>query len=254
MQTPTAAIILAAGKGTRMRSARAKVLHEIDGRAMIEYVVEAAHRAACDPIVAVVGHQRDAVRALIGDRAQTVTQEPQLGTGHAALCAAAALRDFAGVCLVLSGDVPLIQPATLRRLAETAVAERAACALLSMVVEEANRYGKIVRGAEGEVMRIVEDKDATPAEKEITEVNAGVYAFRAPELFAALRRISDDNAQGEFYLTDAVATLVQDGQKVVAVRVDDTDEVLGVDTPQALARAEAAVSRQKGGVGRYAQS
>jgi bifunctional UDP-N-acetylglucosamine pyrophosphorylase/glucosamine-1-phosphate N-acetyltransferase len=233
-----AAIILGAGKGTRMKSERAKVLHEVDGRPMIRLVVDAAMAAGCDPVVAVIGHQREQVREALGDDVLTAVQEEQLGTGHAVRCAREALDGFVGFATVLSGDVPLIRAETIRALTETAVREDAACALLSMEVTGENRYGKVVRGSDGAVERIVEHKDATPEQRKITEVNAGVYAFRLPELFEALARVSNENAQGEYYLPDVIEQAVDEKKKVVAVLVDDAAEVMGVDTVEALTQAE----------------
>lgn len=246
MKNRPAAVILAAGKGTRMRSERAKVLHEVAGRAMVLHVIDAAGDAGCAPIVAVIGHQRETVRDTIADRALTVVQEEQLGTGHAVACAESTLGDRDGYLVVLSGDVPLIRGRTISGLIGQAQKQNADAALLTMEVPAPNRYGKVVRADDGSVARVVEDKDANEVERQIPEVNAGIYAFRLPALFADLKRISNDNAQGEYYLPDVIGLAVAEGRKVAAWCVDDPEEVMGVDTPEALAKAEKAWQRRQG--------
>lgn len=234
-----AAVILAAGKGTRMGSDRAKVLHEVGGRPMIVHVIDAARAAGCDPVVAVIGCERGAVREAAGGEVRFAVQDEQLGTGHAVRCAEPALAGGLAPerVVVLSGDVPLIRAGTIAGLCRALAEAGAAAGVLSMHVEGENRYGRIVRDAGGRFERIVEHKDATDEERKITEVNAGTYCFQAEHLFDALRRISNVNAQGEYYLTDVIGLLAQDGKPVIATPVEDAAEVMGVDTPEALERA-----------------
>jgi len=232
-----AAIVLAAGKGTRMRSSTAKVLHPLLGRPLLAYPLDACRRAGVDRIVAVVGHQADEVRrALGGEGVEFALQVEQRGTGHAALCAREALGGFAGTALILCGDVPLIRPETLRRLAATHQDAGARITVLTMEPDDPTGYGRLVRDADGWVERIVEEADATEEEKAIREVNTGTYAVELPWLWEALARVGSDNAQGEVYLTDAVALAARDGA-AAAVALPDPAEALGVNSRVHLAEA-----------------
>ncbi|HXG58419.1 MAG TPA: bifunctional UDP-N-acetylglucosamine diphosphorylase/glucosamine-1-phosphate N-acetyltransferase GlmU [Thermoanaerobaculia bacterium] len=240
-------VILAAGLGTRMKSATVKVLHRAAGRPIIDYVLDLAAAVCNRPPVMVVGHQREAVRQCVGDRARFAVQEEQLGTGHAVLQAAPVLeRDGIGgkQVLILSGDVPLTRPETLRRLLEEHAAKKNALTLLSVRLGDPGMYGRIVRDASGDVVRIVEAKDASGDEKRIDEVNAGIYVFEAGDLFANLRRLSTDNAQGEYYLTDLIAILRAAGRRVGAVMAGDPVEALGVNSRADLAVIEAEIQRR----------
>ena len=198
-------VILAAGLGTRMKSATIKVLHRAAGRPIIDYVLDLAAGVCDRPPVVVIGHQRESVQKSIGDRARFAVQEPQLGTGHAVM-QAAPLVDRRTV-LILSGDVPLTRPETLRRLIEEHERDGNALTLLTMKLHDPAMYGRIVRDASGAVTRIVEAKDASPDERNINEVNAGVYVFDGEQLFTNLRNLSTNNAQGEYYLTDVLGML-----------------------------------------------
>src|SRR5207253_288164 len=210
-------IILAAGMGTRMKSKTVKVLHRAAGRPIIDYVLDIAAELSSRPPVMVIGHQREAVQQSVGERARFAVQDQQLGTGHAVLQAAEILHSGGNKVLILSGDVPLTRPETLRRLLDEHAREQNALTLLSMQPDDAAMYGRIVRDGDGTVVRIVEFKDASENEKKIGEVNAGIYVFNTSDLFENLRGLSTNNAQGEYYLTDLIAMLRSSGKRVGAV-------------------------------------
>jgi len=231
------AVILAAGKGTRMKSDLPKVLHRIEGRTLLDHVLDTAEAAGVDRCVAVVGHQADRVRETCSrDGVTFVLQEPQLGTGHAVQMAAPALEP-GGLCLVLAGDVPLLRPSTLERVIRRAAAGDAAAVVLTCVVPDAGAYGRIVKDGTGAVRAIVEARDATEEQLAIGEYNTGVFCFETTELIAALEALTPDNSQGEYYLTDTVAVLVAAGKRVVAESCDDPDEVVGINTVEELEAA-----------------
>src|SRR5437870_10083394 len=239
---PLGAVILAAGLGTRMRSARAKVLHELGGRPLVRYPLDALATLAPDRVALVVGHQADAVQgaaagALLADL-RIVVQPEQRGTGHAVACAAPAFDGFAGDVLILYGDVPLIRPATLRALLD---AHRAAGADLTLVTLRFARpagYGRIIRGVDGQVAGIIEERDASDVQRAITEVNPGLYAVRAELLFQLLAELGTDNAQGELYLTDVVGLAARAGHRVHTVAAGSAEELAGVNTRAELAHLE----------------
>jgi bifunctional UDP-N-acetylglucosamine pyrophosphorylase/glucosamine-1-phosphate N-acetyltransferase len=238
-------IILAAGLGTRMKSATIKILHRAAGRPIIDYVLDLACDLCPNPPVMVIGHQRDAVQSAVGGRARFAIQEQQLGTGHAVLQAAAALSDAAGKrVLILSGDVPLTRPETLRRLLEEHEREGNALTLLTMKLSDPAMYGRIVRDESGAVIRIVEFKDASAEEKQIDEVNAGIYVFDGEHLFDNLRNLGNQNAQGEYYLTDLLGVLRGAGHRVGAVVAGDPVEALGVNSRADLAQVENEIQRR----------
>jgi len=234
----TAAIILAAGNGTRMKSARAKVLHEVAGQPMLCHVVDLVLRLSVERTCVIIGHQADAVKSAISDRpVDCVVQAEQRGTAHAVLQAEPSLRDFTGVVLIISGDTPLLTEATMRRLCETHQTHAASLTILTARVEQPFGYGRIVRDAGGTIVRVVEERDATPAERTISEINTGVYAADARFLFAAVAAITPDNSQKEFYLTDIVAVAGKQGA-TVADAPADPEEILGINSRADLARAE----------------
>lgn len=234
---PLACIVLAAGEGTRMRSQAAKVLHTVAGRPLVRHVLDAVAGMRPDPVAVVVGHRADEVRAVVGERGRCVLQSEQLGTGHAAQQAMAALRDFDGDVLVVCGDVPLITTATLRALVREHRKYGAAATVLGMVVENADGYGRLIIDDAGGV-RIVEHKDATTDERAIAEVNSGTYCFDAAFLRNEIRKLGRDNAANEFYLTDLLERASSDG-RAAALVLDDEVETMGVNTRFDLARAEA---------------
>ena len=238
-------IILAAGLGTRMKSATIKILHRAAGRPIVDYVLDLARDLCPNPPVMVIGHQREAVQKLIGDRARYAIQEEQLGTGHAVLQAASVLSDAAGKrVLVLSGDVPLTRPETLRQLLDEHERNRNALTLLTMRLSDPAMYGRIVRDDDGAVVRIVEAKDASDEEKRIEEVNAGIYVFDGEHLFDNLRNLRNTNAQGEYYLTDLLGVLRERGHRVGAVIAADPVEALGVNSRADLAQVDGEIQRR----------
>jgi bifunctional UDP-N-acetylglucosamine pyrophosphorylase/glucosamine-1-phosphate N-acetyltransferase len=233
-------VILAAGKGTRMKSAEPKVLHRTGGFRLIEHVLRAAASLDAKTTTVIVGHMADRVRDALGKQLGLgfALQEPQLGTGHALLQAESRLRGASGTVVLLSGDVPLLRPATLHALVTTHEGSGAAATVLTARVPDPRGYGRIVRtpaNGEGEIMAIVEEKDATPAEQEIDEINSGIYAFALAPLFDALRTIGSTNAQGEYYLPDLVRIYRGRGMKVETVQIEDSREILGVNSRRELA-------------------
>ena len=234
----TAALVLAAGQGTRMRSDLAKVLHPMAGRPLLAWVLDAVRDLGVDRVLAVVGHQRQRVmEAFAGAGVEWVVQAEQRGTGHAVLVAGPALADFEGTLLVVCGDTPLLRAATLHALLEGHEASGAAVTVLSMRVPEPRGYGRILRDARGGLSAIVEERDATAEQRRIAEVNSGVYAFRYPALAVALSSLTASNAQGEYYLTDTVARMGRDGLVTAVVCAGDHRELLGINTVEQLAEA-----------------
>jgi bifunctional UDP-N-acetylglucosamine pyrophosphorylase/glucosamine-1-phosphate N-acetyltransferase len=236
-------IILAAGLGTRMKSATIKILHRAAGRPIIDYVLDLAGEVSGRPPIMVIGHQREAVQEAVGKRARYVVQEEQKGTGHAVL-QAAGLAEGKGHVLILSGDVPLTRPETLRRLLEEHERSRNALTLLTMKLDDPDMYGRIVRDDTDAIVRIVEANDATDNEKRINEVNAGIYVFDGGHLFDNLRNLSTNNAQGEYYLTDLLGALRSAGKRVGAIVAGDPIEALGVNSRADLASVEGEIQRR----------
>jgi bifunctional UDP-N-acetylglucosamine pyrophosphorylase / glucosamine-1-phosphate N-acetyltransferase len=235
-------IVLAAGKGTRMRSETAKVLHEAAGRTLLEWVLAASRSLDPGEVTVVVGHQADAVAATLPDGVGSVIQEPQHGTGHAAQVGLENLGDVTGTLVVVPGDMPLITGEALVGLVEHHHSTGAVATVMTVDLDDPTGYGRIVRGAFG-VESIVEDLDATPEQKAITEVNTSVYVFDGQVLGDALESITPDNSQGEYYLTDVVASLVDDGQTVSAFGVPP-EMGIGVNTHGQLTEV-AAVLRSR---------
>src|SRR5262245_36950607 len=202
----THVVILAAGKGTRMKSALPKVLHRVAGLPLIAHVLAGADALRPSSITVVIGHQADALRGAIrhGSGLSFVVQEPQLGTAHALLQTEDALRGASGTLVLLSGDVPLLSPTTLKALVDRHMASSAAATVVTAVVDDPTGYGRIVRAGE-QIARIVEEKDATSSERQIREINSGIYAFAVEGLFDAVRSIAAENAQREYYLPDLVS-------------------------------------------------
>ena len=236
------AIILAAGKGTRMKSALNKVMHPVSNKPMIGHVVCSLRKAGVDNIVVVVGHGAESVREYLGDSVRYAVQEPQLGTGHAVM-QAQCLADLDGDTLILNGDGPCIQSETIDRVfAANADSEMT---VLTAVLPDGERYGRIIRNAEGYVERIVEAKDCTPQELAVTEINTGIFCFKNRLLFAHLKEIRNDNAQQEYYLTDLVAIFNQCGLRVNALVADDPQETMGVNDRIDLAKAQKWMTRHE---------
>jgi bifunctional UDP-N-acetylglucosamine pyrophosphorylase/glucosamine-1-phosphate N-acetyltransferase len=238
-QRPIAVIILAAGHGTRMKSRRPKVLHELCGRPMLGHVLAAAECLAPERLIVVVGPDADSVRELYAGRCEFVLQAEQRGTGHAALQAESKLADFEGDVLVLYADTPLLRGETLRDM--QAVKQRRGVELLLLTAEAESIPGRILRDPSGRLLGIVEVQDASPEQRTISERNTGVYLVDARLLREGLARLDDDNAQGELYLTDVVRDSVEAGRGVDAVLLEDADECLGINTRAELAAAISAM-------------
>ena len=239
-------VVLAAGKGTRMKSAIPKVLHRIAGRPLLDHVLAAAAPLRPASTTVVIGHQGDMIRAAYANRPDVgfVVQEPQLGTGHALLMAEPRLKGAAGTVLLLYGDVPLLSGATLEALVGAHRAEQASATVLTATVDRPFGYGRIVRLA-GAIARIVEERDTSPAEREIREINAGIYAFELGPLFDSIRSIASANAQGEYYLPDLVSIYRARGLGVTTVPVKNADEIRGINSRTELAEVERIVRQTK---------
>lgn len=240
----TAAIILAAGAGTRMKSKKPKVAHEMLGKPLVNWVVDAAEEAGIDKIVTVVGHMREQVEPLVENRTQVLIQEAQRGTADAVLSCADAFDGFEGSLLVLSGDCPLVTADTMRALATAREAADAAVVVLTMQPEDPFGYGRIIRDEIGQVERIVEQKDASPEQAAVRECNSGFYCFDAKALFEALEQVGSDNAQGEFYLTDVIEISREAGRAVIALPASDDAECLGINSRIQLAQATKIAQRR----------
>lgn len=241
----TAIVILAAGKGTRMKSELPKVLHPLGGRPMIAYSLELAAAVSQQPPVVIVGHKADAVKAAVGNRAIFVHQQAQLGTGHAVMQAQASLEARADTVLVYAADMPLITPETVQRLLAIHQKEAPAMTMLSVIAEDPRGFGRVVRAQDGGALAIVEEVEATEQQKAIRELNAGVYCFDAQWLWPALHRLQPSLRKGEYYITDLVGLAVADGRKVSVVTTDTPEEVLGVNNRVHLSEAERVLRQRK---------
>ncbi len=234
-----ATIILAAGKGKRMKSDLPKVLHPLNERPMVHYVIDVAEKIGSQKIVLVVGHKKELVMEATKDRnVLYAVQEEQLGTGHAVLQTREIFKDFDGDILVLSGDVPLLTTDTLHRLMKIHQEEQPYATLLTAKMDDPTGYGRIVRDEKGYVRKIVEHKDADEEIRKIKEINVGIYIFKSRPLFETLPRVSNDNSQGEYYLPDVVKIWVDEGKKVVPVLAPNVEETHGINNPQQLLQAE----------------
>ena len=233
------AVILAAGKGTRMKSDLAKVLHILNGKPLLYYSLDSARKAGAEKIVAVIGHQADIVRKEFADSGCIfVEQNPQLGTGHAVLQSKDVLADYKGLTVILCGDVPLLKSETIKSLVDNHIASKAVVSVLTTIPPPPHAYGRIVKDNKGNVLKIVENKDATEEEKKIGEINTGIYCVDTKFLFSALGKVTNNNKQHEYYLTDIVEIAVREGQKVKSFIASDYIEVMGINTLEELTRAE----------------
>ncbi len=237
------AVILAAGQGTRMRSALPKVLHALLGRPMAWYALEAARQATGAQPVMVVGHEAETVQRALGDQARFVVQEPQLGTGHAVAQASPLLQDRAGSVLVTYADMPLLRAETLTRLMQAQESHAGPITMLTVVADDPRGFGRVVRNSAGQVQAVVEEPQATPEQLAIRELNVGVYCFAAGWLWEALERIPL-SPKGEYYLTELVGIAVADGLSVQALVAEDLSEMIGINTRVHLAEAEAVLRRR----------
>jgi bifunctional UDP-N-acetylglucosamine pyrophosphorylase/glucosamine-1-phosphate N-acetyltransferase len=232
-----------------MKSDLPKVLHNVCGRPMLAYVFDACLQAGCDRLIGVIGHRSEMVKAAfagLDGKARWVIQEPQLGTGHAVMVCKDELAGLSGPVLVLAGDGPLLRPATLKKLLQTHLETQAACTLATSVLEDPAAYGRVVRDAAGELSGIVEYLDASPAQRQIKEVNVSVYCFDAAALRDVAARLTNNNAKGEYYLTDALSLLKADGKKLAAVAAVPAEEVLSINTLEQLAEVEGIMQRRQG--------
>ncbi|MFI5372349.1 MAG: NTP transferase domain-containing protein [Candidatus Eisenbacteria bacterium] len=238
-----AALVLAAGQGTRMNSDLPKVLHRMAGRPLLAHVLDALDHLGVGRTLVVIGYQRERVRAEFPTaEVEWVVQAEQRGTGHAVLVAGPSLADFSGTLLVVCGDTPLLRAPVLHELLETHRVSGAAVTVLSARVPDPTGYGRILRAPESgadAIEGIVEERDATPAQKTIDEINSGNYAFDYPALAEVLSRLTAHNAQGEYYLTDTVRLMLETGRRASVLCAADYRELLGINTPQQLAEAEA---------------
>ncbi len=240
-----AAVIMAAGKGTRMKDPeRAKVMFEVAGRPMVHHVVDLALSLKASRVIAVVGHQAQIVEESIASRydgIECVLQKEQLGTGHAVLQAKEALRNFSGDVLVLSGDVPLLRPGTMLEFIRHHAATNAVATILTADLDDPSGYGRIIRNGQGMVEKIVEHRDATADELCIREINSGIYLFHKETLFDGLAHIECHNVQNEYYLTDVFEYFWKQNLSVSALKVPDWNEIRGVNTVAQLEEARQAV-------------
>jgi UDP-N-acetylglucosamine diphosphorylase/glucosamine-1-phosphate N-acetyltransferase len=239
-----AVVILAAGKGTRMKSDLPKVLHPLAGRPLLAHVLDLAQCLDAGRIVAVVGHQADLVQETFAQfpNLRFARQQPQLGTGHAVLCAAPELADWTGPVLILCGDVPLLKPDTVRALLATHANQGNALTVLGMELDDPGSYGRLVTNPAGQLTRIVEFRDASQDQRAIRVVNAGIYVAQAADLLEFLPQIGNDNDQKEYYLTDLVQLLDQAGRRVGLALCPDPLEVAGINSKEELAAIEARIS------------
>lgn len=229
MENDMMAIVMAAGKGTRMKSKKSKLVQKIYGKEIVKRAVENAKKAGVHNIVAVVGYMKEEVMDVLGMDVQYAIQDEMLGTGHAVMQAKEYLKGKKGKVLVLNGDVPLIRPETLNKLIEKSIENKEYATLLTAIYDDPTGYGRIVRDEGGNIEGIVEEKDTTEEQKKITEINAGIYCFDIEALLEALEKITPNNKQGEYYITDVIQIMNNRGLKTGAVIVEDNTEILGIN-------------------------
>ncbi|KFI02171.1 bifunctional UDP-N-acetylglucosamine diphosphorylase/glucosamine-1-phosphate N-acetyltransferase GlmU [Bacillus spizizenii] len=232
------AVVLAAGQGTRMKSKLYKVLHPVCGKPMVEHVVVEALKLSLSKLVTIVGHGAEEVKKQLGDKSEYALQAEQLGTAHAVKQAQPFLADEKGVTIVLCGDTPLLTAETMEQMLKEHTQREAKATILTAVAEDPTGYGRIIRGENGAVQKIVEHKDASEEERLVTEINTGTYCFDNEALFRAIDLVSNDNAQGEYYLPDVIEILKNEGETVAAYQTDNFQETLGVNDRVALSQAE----------------
>lgn len=243
------AVILAAGKGTRMKSELPKVLHEVLGKPMVEYSIEAAKEAGAEAsdICLVVGHKAEMVKETVKDAVNYVLQEEQLGTGHAVKCAAEFIGNE-GLTMVLCGDTPLVTGKTLKKLVKVHMTEKNAVTVLTAVLDDPTGYGRIIKDNWGKFVKIVEQKDASLEEQRVDEINSGMYVFDSAVLSRVLSKLNNDNAQGEYYLTDTIEIIKSERLgEVATVIVEDADEIKGVNSVEQLMEAEQILQKREKG-------
>ena len=229
MKQDIIALVLAAGKGTRMKSEKSKLVHKIYGKELVKRVVETAKKSGVDDIVAVVGYKKEQVQMVLGDSVQYAYQEEMLGTGHAVLQAEEYLKGKNGKVIVLNGDVPILRPETLKNLIQKSKKHKEYATVLTAIYNNPTGYGRVIRDIGGNITGIIEEKDLAPEQRNIQEINAGIYCFDIQELLKALKKIEPNNAQREYYLPDVVKIMNEEGLKTGAFIVEDNTEILGVN-------------------------
>ncbi|HEY9061844.1 MAG TPA: bifunctional UDP-N-acetylglucosamine diphosphorylase/glucosamine-1-phosphate N-acetyltransferase GlmU [Pseudobacteroides sp.] len=231
------AVVLAAGEGKRMKSKNSKVIHKICGKTLVEWVVDAAGSCGIKESVIVVGHRQDQVRDCLKDRVSYAVQEKQLGTGHAVMQAEKYLEGKEGHVIILCGDTPLITSDTIDKTIKFHIGNKCGATVITADFEDPTGYGRIVRDSNGNVLKIVEDKDANIEEKNIREINSGIYCFNIKDLLTSLKELNNNNVQGEYYLTDTLEIILKKGSKVGAVKISDPSEILGINDRVQLSKA-----------------
>lgn len=238
------AVILAAGAGTRMKSEKAKVTHELCGKPMINWVIDAVKEAGVTDIIVVTGYQEEQVRSCISENVIFASQKEQLGTGHALMQALPLLSGQKGSCLVLYGDIPLITAQTLKRITEDHASKARAMTVLTAVVEDPHGYGRIIRDSEGNVCRIVEQRDADEKQRNIKEINSGIYCYDIQWLEKSLNRLDNNNDQKEYYLTDTMSVIYENGGDIGVILLENNEEIVGINDRVQLAAAERVLNRR----------
>ena len=231
-------VILAAGMGTRMKSKMPKVLHKVCGKPLSKWVIDASKAAGADKVCAVVGHKAETVKEVLGDVCEFALQAEQKGTGHAVMQAIDVIKNSKGEVVILNGDTPLITAETINKAIEYHKNNGNQATVITAILDDATGYGRIVRDNDGSVLKIVEQKDASKEEKKINEVNSGMYVFDAQSLVYALDKITPNNAQGEYYLTDTLEILLSAGKKIGGYAISDNDEIRGINDRVQLNEAE----------------
>lgn len=241
-----ATVIMAAGKGTRMKSDLPKVLHQINNRPMVHYVIDLAKELKSDKVILIIGHEKKLVeQACAENDVSFAVQSPQLGTAHAVQMTESQLKNYPGDVLVLSGDVPLLSLETLQNLVNLHRESGAAGTLLTSDLDDPTGYGRVVRDDSDFVQKIVEHKDAAEEELCLKEINVGIYIFKGPDLFEALKKVDNNNAQGEYYLPDVISLLINNGKKVNAVKTPNFDETRGINNIDQLKEAETILNSRR---------
>ncbi|MCH5212920.1 MAG: bifunctional UDP-N-acetylglucosamine diphosphorylase/glucosamine-1-phosphate N-acetyltransferase GlmU [Oscillospiraceae bacterium] len=232
-------VILAAGMGTRMKSEMPKVIHKVCGKELVKWVIDESKKAGAEKVVTIIGHKAEMVRPAVEADAEIAIQAQQLGTGHAVMQAVPFIKDYKGYVVILNGDTPLIKAETIEAAVEYHKSQGNSATVITAELPDATGYGRIVRAADGAVLKIVEQKDASEEEKKIREINSGMYVFNADALVWALSKLTPNNAQGEYYLTDTLEHLREDGKKIGGYTIDDNDEIRGINNRVQQHEAEA---------------
>jgi UDP-N-acetylglucosamine pyrophosphorylase len=234
-----ATVILAAGKGTRMKSDLPKVLHKINKKPLVHYVIEQANSVNSNPTVLIIGHEAELIKHETSNfNINYALQEQQLGTGHAVQQAEKALENFEGDVLILSGDVPLLTKETIKNLLDTHKSEKSIATVLTAHLDDPFGYGRLIRNESGTVNCIVEQKDASEEEQKVNEINTGIYLINKTELFSALANVKNENSQSEYYLPDVLPMFIAQGKKVIAYKTMNFNETRGINNPEQLKEAE----------------